>query len=399
VRRGQLAVAGVLGTSGGTLAASFAFWAHQIGTGWLVYDLTGSAALLGTVTFVSGLTGLATTPIGGLLADRVSRARVAVLPALASTGLGACTAALILVDAIAIWQVFVLGIVGAVTNAIGLPARQALVHDVTTPQTLPNAIALNSLAQNIARLSGPPLFGLLAAGSTAAPFLAVAILHAVEAAAMAPLGQRARGVAASGPRRRPFHELADGFRYVFSERALLSLFLIVLLLSLIAYGYVWLIPVFSEEVLGAGARGYGLLAAMAGLGSIMGLLFLASVQITSHRGPLMLGSFAIHVAFVGAFSQSEHLLLAMACLAVGGAFLGIAFALYITLFQLLVRDDMRGRALSVAAMAQQVMTISALPVGLTVAVVGVQAGILAHVLAGAAVVAVVAVLRPEWRRL
>jgi MFS family permease len=383
----------------GNLAASLAYWAHQIGTGWLVYDLTGSAAWLGTVTFVAGLIGLLATPIGGLLADRASRVRVVVLPALASTGLAACTAALILLDAITLWQVFALGIIGAVTNAIGLPARQALIHDVTTPETLPNAIALNSLVQNIARLAGPPLFGVLAAGSTSAPFLAVAVLHVVEATAMAPLGHRARRVAGDVARRRPFRDLIEGFRYVFSDRSLLSLFLLVLVLSLIAYGYLSQIPVFSEEVLGAGARGYGLLAAMAGLGSIVGLLVLASVNITSHRGPYMLASFAIHLAFVGAFSQSEHLLLAMACLAVGGAFLGIAFALYFTLFQLLVKDDMRGRALSVAQMAPQVLTLSALPVGLTVSVLGVQAGILAHVLVGAALAAAVAVLRPEWRRL
>jgi MFS family permease len=378
----------------GTLAANLSFWAHQIGTGWLVYDLTDSAAMLGTVTFASGLTGLIATPVGGLLADRASRARVVILPALTSTGLGTLTAALVLFDAIAIWQVFVLGVLGAITNAISLPARQALVHDVTTPETLPNAVALNSLMQNVARLGGPPLFGLLAAGSTAGPFLAVAALHLFEAAAMAPLGLRARH-AAGKLSRRPFHDLIDGFRYVASERALLSLFLIVLVLSLTAYGYIALIPVFSEEVLGAGARGYGLLAAMAGLGSIVGLLVLASVQVTHHRGALMAGSFAIHVAFVGAFSQSEHLLVAMAFLAVGGAFLGIAFAL----FQLLVSDDMRGRALAVAGMASQVLTVSALPMGLTVAAIGVQAGILAHVVLGAALLILVATVRPEWRDL
>jgi hypothetical protein len=306
---------------------------------------------------------------------------------------------LVLLDAIAVWQVFVLGIAGAITNAVGLPARQALVHDVTSPETLPNAIALNSLAQNVARLAGPPLFGVLAAWTTAAPFLAVAVLHAVEAAAMAPLARRMRGAAGDVAWRSAFRDLLDGFRYVLAERSLLCLFLIVFVLSILAYGYLWLIPVFSEEVLGAGARGYGLLAAMAGLGSIAGLLVLAHLNIASNRGQYMLASFAVHLAFVGAFSQSGHLLLAMACLAAGGAFLGIALALYFTLFQLLVRDDMRGRALSVAQMALQVMTISSLPVGLTIAVLGVQAGILAHVLAGAAALAAVAILRPEWRRL
>jgi predicted MFS family arabinose efflux permease len=199
--------------------------------------------------------------------------------------------------------------------------------------------------------------------------------------------------------RRAFRDLGEGFRYVLSERSLLSLFSIVLVLATIAYGYLYLIPVYSEEVLGAGARGYGLLAAMAGLGSIVGLLVLANANVTKRRGPYMLASFAVHLMFIGAFSQSEHLLLAMACLAAGGAFLGIALALYTTLFQLLVRDDMRGRALSVSQMALQVMTISSLPIGLTVAMLGVQAGILAHVIVAGGALLVVAVIRPEWRHL
>lgn len=383
----------------GTLAATSARWAHQVGTGWLVYDLTGSAALLGAVTFVAGITSMAGTPVAGLLADRFSRVRVVVVPALASTALGACTAALILLDAIAVWQVFVLGILGAITNAGALPARQALVNDVTTPETLPNAVALNALAQNIARLAGPPLFGVLAAWSTFAPFLAVAVLHAVAAAAMLPLGQHAHRAAGKLKRGRAVQDFLEGFRYVVSERSLLSLFLIVLVMATVIYGYMFQIPFFAEEVLGAGARGYGLLLAMAGLGSIVGLLVLASVEIKRHRGPYMLASYAIHLSFIAAFSQTDHLLIAMACLAIGGGFSGIAFALYFTLFQLHVADHMRGRALAVAQLAPQALTIGALPLGFTVAAVGAPSGILMHAIAAALTLAVVATLRPEWRRL
>ncbi|OAI39358.1 hypothetical protein AYO38_07855 [bacterium SCGC AG-212-C10] len=384
--------------SGGTLSANFADWANRIGTGWLVFVLTDSAAQLGAYAFTSGIIGLGSTPAAGMLADRLPRARVVIAASLASVVLASVMAVLVLSGAIALWHVYILGSISAVTNAAGLPARQALVHDVTTPELLPNAVALNSLVMNVARLIGPPLFGVLAAVNDAAPFLAIIALQLIDAAAIRPLGLKARP-RAGGPPRNPLRELWDGLRYVFSDRTLLSLFLIMFTASIVAYPYLSLFPVFAEEVLHAGSVGYGLLFAMAGMGSIIGLVLLANLSGMRRRGPVMLGCYFIHLTGIAVYSQMEHLWLAMLSLFLGGIAIGMGFALYYTLFQLHVRDDMRGRALAIAQMANQFFTVGALPMGLTIGLVGIQHGILLHVIAAALIILVVTMVRPEWRRL
>lgn len=382
----------------GTLAANLAEWANRIGTAWLVYDITGSATQLGTFAFVSGLMTLAATPIAGMLADRFPRTAVVILSSIVSIVLAAIVAALVFTDMVAVWHVYLLGSLAAVSNTGALPARQALVNDVTTPELLPNAVALNTLVMNVARLAGPPLFGVLAATGNAWPFVGIVILQTISAAAMYPLRARIKAVEPN-KKSNPARELADGVRYVYSDRTLLSLFLIMFSASIIAYPYLSLLPVFAEDVLDAGATGYGLLFAMAGVGSIIGLLILPNLDLESRRGITMFVCYLAHLLGIAVFSQMTDLVFAMAALFVGGIFIGIGFGLYYTLFQLLVRDDMRGRALSVAQMANLFFTIGALPMGLTISWVGIQDAILLHVLAACAVFALLFFVRPEWRRL
>jgi MFS family permease len=231
----------------------------------------------------------------------------------------------------------------------------------------------------------------------AAPFVAIIVLQLIDAAAIRPLGASARRRAITG-KRNPFRDLGDGVRYVFTDRTLLSLFLILFFASLITYPYLQLLPVFAEDVLGAGSAGYGAIFAMAGVGSIIGLLVLAQLNPSRGRGKLMFAGFSSHLVGVAIFSQVDHLVVAMVVLMFGGIGFGMAMALYVTLFQLHVRDDMRGRALSVANMANQFLTIGALPMGLTVYWLGIQDGVLVHVLVTGAVFVAIGVLRPEWRR-
>ncbi|MEX2373838.1 MAG: MFS transporter, partial [Dehalococcoidia bacterium] len=138
-------------------------------------------------------------------------------------------------------------------------------------------------------------------------------------------------------------------------------------------------PVFAEEVFGGGSGTYGILVSMIAVGSIVGLLGLAWLPNLRRRGLLMLIGFLGYTLLLVLFTQSPTLILAMLALAVAGLFFGVASALNNTLFQILVRNDMRGRGMAVLQVAGGLSPIGALSMGLLIEAVGVRAGAAVHI--------------------
>jgi MFS family permease len=357
----------------GTTSGGFSQWGQQIGLNWLVYQLTGSAVQLGAVTFAGGILALALGPFSGLLSDRYPRRAILI----ATNSIGAVQAGilavLVLTDTVQLWHAYAFAIISSITATANNPAQQAYVNDVATPETLTNAIALNSLGQNIARILGPPLTGAIVAVNVGAAFVMVAAtrsLSAFSAMALAPRRQ------AAVVHRNPLREVGAGFRYLAGEQRLLLLLSMNALASLFVIPYLSFMPIFAREVFHGGPREYGWIVSMLAVGSIVGLLALAWVGDLKHKGRYLIGGQLMYLVLVIAFTRTHILLLALTCLAVAGLFRSVANVLNTTFFQISVRPEMRGRGIAAFNMGSGLTPIGALVMGFLVARFGVQDGVM-----------------------
>lgn len=361
----------------GTIAVGFGQWGQQIGLNWLVFLLTGSAVQLGAVSFAGGILSLILTPYAGVLADRYSRRLIM----LAATVLGAvqatALAVLVLTDTVVVWHAYVFAVFAALTQAMNQPARQAYVNDVSSPDTLPNAIALTSIAQNLSRIVGPPLAGLIAGWNVGAAFVFVAVTRVIASGLTMMLSSREQS-AADG-RGNPIKLIIGGFSYLFQDGTLRMLLVVNALTALFVYPYVSFMPVFAEEIFNGGSQTYGLLVSMIAVGSIIGLLGLAWLPNLKHRGTLMLIGFMGYTTLLMVFTHAPVLPVALVSLAFAGLFFGTASALNNTLFQTLVRNDMRGRGMAVLQVAGGLSPIGALSMGLLIETIGIRNGVALHI--------------------
>ena len=324
-------------------------WMQSVAQSWLVYRLTGSAALLGLVGFAGQIPVFLVAPLGGALADRRRRHRILLATQAASMGLAASLAALTLSGRIAVWHVFTLAAVLGVVNAFDIPARQAFVPEMVGRDDLGNAIALNSSMFNGARIVGPALAGILvAAVGEGWCFLANAASYVAVIAGL--LAMRLSPTVAPRPAVSALRSAADGFRFVARTPPIRAILLVLGVISLTGMPYAVLMPVFADRILHGGPRTLGLLMGASGLGALAGALTLASRQ--GLRG--MSRGLAISAAGFGAslvlFSLSRALPLSVVLLVPVGFSMMTAMASCNTLIQSMVPDAMRGRVMAVYSM-------------------------------------------------
>jgi len=162
----------------GTGASQVANWMEAVARGWLVADLTGSAFQLGLVAFVYGISSLIASPVAGVLTDRIDRRTLAIATQLLSGTIALTLGILVVTDSIQLWQVYAAAVVSGVSAAVNMPVRQVLLYDIVGTENLTNAIALNSVTANIARIAAPTFGGsiIAAAGIGEAYFAEAAFL-------------------------------------------------------------------------------------------------------------------------------------------------------------------------------------------------------------------------------
>ena len=334
-------------------------WIQAVAQSWLIYRLTDSAALLGLAGFASQFPVFLMAPLGGALADRFSRHRLLIATQIASAVLALVLAALTLSGAVQVWQVFGLAALLGVVNGFDLPARQAFTVQLVGRADLPNAIALNLLAFNAARLIGPAVAGvLLAATGEGWCFLLNAVSYATVLVAL--LAMRLEPV--SGPVQAGLilAHIVDGVSYVRGHLPIRSLLLLLGMVSLAGMPYAVLTPLFADRILGGGAQGLGILMSCAGGGALVGALLLAA-----RRGHGGLGRVWVPWAAFGfglgliAFSQSRSFWLSAALLVPTGFAMMVQMAASNTLLQMMVPDALRGRVMSLYSM----MFMGMAPVG------------------------------------
>lgn len=325
-------------------------WMQRIALSWLVYRLTGSEALLGSVAFAGQIPTFVLAPLGGVLADRWNVHRAIVVMQVLATIQALALAVLALTGVITSWQIVLLSIALGVINAFDIPLRQTFVVEmVERPEDLPNAIALNSFLVNGARLLGPSMAGLLIAlVGEGVCFLInglsyIPVILALLAMTVAPKPKPRRTDVLSG--------LAEGFAYAFNFRPIRAALSLLAVVSLVGMPYSVLLPVFAEDILHGGPNTYGFLMGASGLGAIAGALYLAGRSTVLGLGGTMARSAVLFGAGLIAFSLSHWLWLSLALMAVTGFGMMLQMASCNTVLQTIVEDDKRGRVMAMYTMA------------------------------------------------
>jgi len=330
---------------------------------WLVYRLTGSAALLGVFGFANQIPMLVLASVGGYVGDRYSRHRGVILTQSISMLLAFLLAALTLSHVVQVWQLIAITLLVGIVNAFDVPIRQAFFVQMVGKEDLPNAIALNSSIFNGARVVGPAIAGFAIhwVGEGWCFFLNglsfLAVIFALAAMKIEPQERSESGES-------PLQSLLNGFRFAMHDRPIRSTLLLMSMLSLFGLQYSVFMPIFAEDILHSGSRGLGFLMSAAGVGAVLGALQFAAR--TSYKGLakwIAAMSLICSVCLV-VFSQSRIFWLSIAVLFVVGFAATSQMAATNTTVQNRSPEQLRGRLMAVyATMFMGVQPIGALLAG------------------------------------
>lgn len=326
-------------------------WMQVIAVSWMVYRLTNSAFLLGIVAFAGQIPIFILTPFAGVLADHFNRRRMLIITQTLAMLQAFILAFLALRGNVSVWQVVGLTMFLGLVNAFDVPIRQSFVVDmVEDKKDLGNAIALNSLMFNGARLVGPSVAGILiAVVDEGVCFLINAISFLAVIFALSAM--RVKPKAEGGKTNHVLQGLKEGFVYTFNFKPMRDILLLTTLISVMGMSYVIIMPVFAKDILGGGAHTLGFLMGAAGLGALGGAIYLASRK--GVEGLERIISIATIIFGLGliAFSFSTSLWLSLILILFAGFVVMVQTVASNTVLQSLTHDDKRGRVMSFYAVA------------------------------------------------
>ena len=333
----------------GQLISLCGTWMQVVAQSWLIYRLTGSALLLGLVSFSSQIPMLIMSPLGGATADRFEKRKILLATQTTSMVLSLLLAGLTLAGHIKVWEIVVIAAIMGAIHAFDMPARHAFVVEMVGKKDLVNAIALNSSMFNAARVLGPSIGGVIVASfgegwcfllnglSFCTMIAALLMMH------FAPQkSQRHHETALSS--------ILSGFVFSWNTLPIRSLLILLAVVSLLGMPYTVLMPIFAREILGGGPQTLGILMGSVGVGAFTGALVLAARKEVHGLGQwimLSAAGFGISLLF---FSFSTNIWLSAALLFPAGFFFIGQMASSNTLIQTIVPDRLRGRAMSVYSM-------------------------------------------------
>jgi MFS family permease len=342
----------------GACTSSIGTWMQIVAQNWLVLSLTNSPFFLGLDAFLQQLPIILFTLIGGVLADRYDRRRTLLTSQYIQMGTSAALAVLMYLQVVQIWHILALSFVTGVAQAFGGPAYQSLVPSLVDKKDLPNAVALNSIQFNVARVIGPLLFGatlilFTARGYTEsqamnACFFLNALSFLVVIYTLVSLHVKHIPSGSTGSMR---DELAGGLSYVKHHGSLVALTILAAATTFLGFSVLTFLPLFAQRVFHEGANTYSHLMAFSGAGSILGALVVAWLGKFRRMGLTALLVQAAYGLLIIAFATSRVLWISDVVLFLTGAALMVVFSTVTSLVQLSVPNEMRGRVMSIYMLA------------------------------------------------
>jgi MFS family permease len=333
----------------GLFLSNIGTWMQVVAQGWLVLRLSDSALILGLVGFVGSIPTLVLAPLAGVAADRVDRRKL-----LLATQCAQMICALVLAAAtglrfVSVPLVAAVAIVNGLANAFTMPSHQSLFLDLVGREDLLNAISLNSMQFNLSRVIGPMIAGLtIAAFGETGCFLLNAISYLAVIAALAALPSLRKGRPGS---RGAWVDLRIGVRFARRRRIILPLLAIAAALAVFGTPAVTLAPLFARTLLHVGPEGLGGMLSAVGLGAASSALLLASRGDFRRKGrAVMVSALGFAISLLG-LALSRQYVVSLACLALLGASMSTSASLINTLLQTTAPDRLRGRVISLYALA------------------------------------------------
>ena len=388
----------------GGMPATLAVMMNQVASPYAAFTLSNSAAILGIVSLAQGLPMLALSLVGGVAADRLPR-RFVLIGSQTTLGLAAAALAVLgLTGNLQVWHVVASAFVQGAAFAFNMPARQAYIAELVARPQLANAAALNNAGQNLCRVAGPALAGMLMAVpwiGIGGAFLSMAGMYVLALAVLFRLPGTRRPAASAGARASvgSAAHLLEGLRYVRSNPPIMALIAMNLIVVVFGQPYQTLMPVVSERVFSAGAEGLGLLMAGSGAGALTGAVIVASMSRLRRPATIQVGlAIALGLALVG-FSMTRSFPVALALLVVVGFLFSSFSALNNTLLMANTEPRLTGRVMSIYLLTWGAMPIGSLPLAWLAERADAPLALMVSGGLVTALVVALAVLYPHGRRL
>ena len=382
----------------GQLSSVLAQNMEGVAQSWLVLELTNSPLLLGLTGLAFAIPTITLTLLGGVIADRADRRRIMIFSQLGSATIFVILATLVIIQWVALWHVMTLAFLSGCIRAFDRPSRMALLPQMVPKEDIPNAVAVGGTIWQLNRLVGPAVAGLLIYLVGIGPtyyFCFFASLSAVYLWLGIRLEHQSAAVSSGGL----LQHMMDGLNFIRKNEIYYTFISMTFFNSVFGMAYLILMPVFARDVLTVGSQGFGFLQSAGGLGALCGVLAVAYFSHSRRKGRQAIGGAIIFGVLLICFALSESypLSLMLACV------LGIASQFYITMINAVLQvnlpDQLRGRVMGIYGLTWELMPVG----GLIAGAIAEYAGAPAAVVAGGALVAVmalgVAIFSPNMRRL
>jgi predicted MFS family arabinose efflux permease len=335
----------------GAITSTIGTFMQTLAQAWLVYTLTGSAFLLGVDGFLATGPMLIFSLFGGVVADRMARKKIMMGSQIAQGTFALILAALIWTHKVQIWHVFLLSFLTGSAQSFSGPAYISLLPLLVKREDVPNAVAMNSMQFNLARVIGPAIGGLVFATMGAAWCFFIngisfgAVIIALLLIQMPPIQDQREGP------RNIFADMREGFVFVRQRRTLLLLTFLSFAGTFLGMPLFTMLPVVAKRIFDLGPRGLSLLQADYGVGSVVGALLVASSSYAAKKGKLALMLQLAFALTLVAFGLSRSLGASLVIAFIAGTCIVGVISLYSSLVQLTTSDAMRGRVMSIFMLA------------------------------------------------
>jgi predicted MFS family arabinose efflux permease len=334
----------------GAFASTTGTFMQTLAQGWLVYTMTGSAFLLGVDGFLATGPMLLFSLFGGVIADRIERRKIMLLSQVMQMTFAFVLTGLIYFHAVKIWHIFILSFLTGSAQSFSGPAYASLLPLLVKRDDMSNAVAMNSMQFNLARVIGPAIGGVVFGvwGATACfginGLSFVAVIIALLIIKMPPLHANATSTSMMA-------QMKQGFAFVASRRSLLMLTFLSFAGTFLGMPLFTMMPVVAKSIFHLGPQGLSMLQADYGIGSVVGALFVAGSSYAAKKGRLALMLQLVFACTLVAFGYSRHITSSLVIAFLAGAAIVGVISLYSSLVQLSTSDAMRGRVMSIFMLA------------------------------------------------
>jgi MFS family permease len=352
-----------------SVLTSLAVQIRNVSNLYQVYELSGSAFMLGLTGFLETLPFIVFGLFAGAVADAFDRKKVLLVTMVLQLIPGVAMALLTYTGTVEVWHIYTLGFLGALVDVFNWPARFALVPRLVPPGFMMNAVTINSTIIQLSFLVGPAVAGLLIDHTDLAITYAISTLLLLPAVASI-LSLRSSGKVEGTRRHVNLRSIVEGVEFIWIQRIILSLFVLDFGVTLVGF-YRPILPIFAADVFKMGASGLGLLYAAPSAGSLVGASALLVAGDIRHKGRAVVMAAVGFAASLALLGVSEWFWLAMAAVILLGITDSISVAIRRTVVQLLAPNEMLGRANSlITVFAQTTNGLGALLAGVAAQFMG-----------------------------